>query len=96
MQEGKMYESWYTNEIIRRNCKVEPKGESCISFELLGTNSAKINANIPLTDEVRIREINEQPYVKIVQNWDISFDDVEEGSELTDKILIQRTYYKEV
>lgn len=86
----KNYIASYQSEIITENKIIPANGCSCISFENIGTTTANIDRVQPL-ESGQIRTFNEQPYVQIDHNFLVNFDNTSDC-----KVLIVRTFYKEV
>lgn len=91
MDKSKIYIATYECELVQENKTVFSQECSCISFELLGTSEAMLDKLIPVTDS-KIREFNEMPYVTINKNYSVVFD----STDTDQRLLVTRTYYKEV
>ena len=89
--DAKIYKAYYESELVQENTTVFAKDCTCISFELLGTSEAMLDKLIPVTDS-KIREFNEEPYVTIDKNFSVTFD----ATDSDQRLLVTRTYYKEV
>lgn len=88
----KKYNAYYIKEIITNNTQIRSDEFSCISFENIGTDNAKIDGIIPLENTGIAREFSEKPYVKIDVDFMITFDNAS-----TDKqVLVIKTVYKEI
>ena len=86
-----MYKATTKNNVITENTTIITDGFSCITLKNIGADAAKINDNIPLAAGSSYVWDN-HPNVTIDENTSVRFD----GVEVSKKVLIIRTYFKEV
>lgn len=88
----KKYNAYYIKELITNNTQIRADEFSSISFENIGTDTAKIDSIIPLENTGIAREFNEKPYVKIDVDFMITFD----NASTDKKVVVIKTVYKEI
>ena len=87
-----MYKTTSKTKVLTENTKLEKDGYTSLEITNLGTDTAKINNNIPLAPNATWSWLN-YPGVEIDEPTDVQFV-FEVGK--TQKVLVQMFYIKEV
>ena len=87
-----MFKTTSKTKVLTENTKIEKDGYTSIEITNLGTDTAKINNNIPLAPDATWSWLN-YPGVEIDEPTDVQFAGVVGH---TQKVLVQMFYSKDV